>query len=222
MSSLGCCLLQWQVFSLKNDLLRGIGIREMRGDEECENLCWHVLGAMQEAVDCYIDDLRERQADEGGLGFKIFYEMRRCAGDEEFAVCVVEDSLGLECFVECWCSAFQSEKNSDGCGHLLDGCRNSFEILKNGQWLWPIGCRLCGIFFFRKKVNRYVSFIGAICEGPATHMECLKEFCIGIHHGHGLATGIAKGSKSHVADCDVIHGDMVDGGKRVSGSEEMH
>lgn len=69
MSSLVCRLLQWQVFRLKNDFLCRIGVCEMRWDQEGENLGWHVLGAMQKAVDCYIDYLRERQADEGWLGF---------------------------------------------------------------------------------------------------------------------------------------------------------
>jgi len=32
MSSMVCRLLHWQVFSLKNDFLRGIGVREMRWD----------------------------------------------------------------------------------------------------------------------------------------------------------------------------------------------
>lgn len=148
--------------------------------------------------------------------------MRRGAGDEEFGMRVIEESLGLEGFMECGCGAFQREKNSDGSGHLPDGCRNAFEILKNGQWLWPVGGWFCGIFFFGKKVDRHMGFIGAVCEGSAAHMERLEEFGMGVHHGHGLASCLPKCPKSHVSDCDVIDGDMVDGGKWMPRSEKMH
>jgi len=73
-----------------------------------------------------------------------------------------------------------------------------------------------------KKVDGQVCFIGAVCKGASPHMEGLEKLRVGIDHGHGLATGLAKVSERHVADCHIVHRHMVNRGEGMSGSEEVH
>jgi len=218
--------LKFIMLAIKAKRLRiGLGwraARDLRGDEERENLCRHVLSAMQEAIDCYIDDFLKREADEGGFGIKVVHEVWCRAGDEELAMGVIQEPLGLECCMESWRGAFQGEKNADRRGHFSDTGCNGSKIFEDIERLWPVGCGVGGIFLGGKKVDGQVGFIGAVSEGSAAHMEGLEKLRVSIDHGHGLATSLAKVSERHVADCHIVHRHMVNRGEGMSGSEEVH